>query len=301
MGAVRFDAKKKKWTRHKAGGDGKKNSSHLIYGMPIYAVADGEVVRCWRNAPDNPAPGKKHPGRTSTPKRIYGGGNFLLVKEKDGRKTLYAHFIPGTVPKSLCPINKVFAKDASDRSECTLPSANRPKVKRGQFLGRVGNSGRSSGPHLHIHRVTAGGKAASLRFDRVFVKGIDKLRDNVSDWSARKNAPLPPGKVAILPNYGKGSREIARHGVPSSKYQFTFSHIAGSGYRLEWIDGFRTNGKTYFNAVFRAADSKPWKAFHNLTGTMYQDAFNKHAKERLPTGAGGKLSSRKIDPLRRDL
>ena len=35
------------------------------------------------------------------------------------------------------------------------PSA-RPRVQEGQFIGRVGNSGNSGGPHLHMsrHRVT---------------------------------------------------------------------------------------------------------------------------------------------------
>jgi hypothetical protein len=27
----------------------------IIYGRPFYALDDGEVLGCWRNAPDNPA------------------------------------------------------------------------------------------------------------------------------------------------------------------------------------------------------------------------------------------------------
>lgn len=48
-------------------------------------------------------------------------------------------------------------------------------VEVGQFLGRVGNSGNSSEPHLHIHAVKAGsgsvldGEGVSVRFDGRFL------------------------------------------------------------------------------------------------------------------------------------
>ncbi len=277
--AVRFDAKTKKWTKAKPGTNGSQNSHWLIYGQPIYAVTGGKIIACWRNAPENPAPGQSHPGRTSTPKTIGGGGNSLLVDIGNNETILYAHFRPGTIPKSLCPIDKVFRTDASDKSESTLPSNNQPIIKAGQFLGQVGNSGRSSNPHLHIHR-SSGRNPLPLPFQTAWTKGINTTVDSANAWKPLNNEPLPPGKVAILPPYAQGYKEIARHGIPESKYQFLFNHITKSGYRLAWIDGFNVNGKVYFNAVFRPKNGIKWATFHGLTSAQYQAKFNEY------TGAG---------------
>lgn len=279
MGAVRFDAASKKWATKKVGTNGTENAHNLIYGKPVYAVADGEVVKCWRNAPENPRPGESHPGRTSSPKTIGGGGNALWVDVGNGETILYAHFKPGTIPTSLCPISKQFMTDASNDSEATLPPGNRPKVKRGQFIGEAGNSGASSGPHLHIHK-SKGNTPLPLSFESAWTKSTQKQEDSVEDWTRLTNAPLPPGPIAILPDYSTGLAEIARHGVPASAYQFTVDRITKSGYRPAWIDGYNVNGKTYFNAVFRRADTTPWVAKHGLTASQYQTEFN----QRIPQG-----------------
>ncbi|HEX2660814.1 MAG TPA: M23 family metallopeptidase, partial [Polyangia bacterium] len=55
-------------------------------------------------------------------------GNYVVEQLDDGRFALYAHMRPGS------PRVKV-----GDR------------VRRGQVLGLVGNSGNSTGPHLHFH------------------------------------------------------------------------------------------------------------------------------------------------------
>jgi WD40 repeat protein len=60
----------------------------------------------------------------------HGGGNSLVILHGNCR-VLYAHFKDGTVDPKVA-----------------YPGA---PVAAGQFLGRMGNSGSSSGPHLHIH------------------------------------------------------------------------------------------------------------------------------------------------------
>jgi murein DD-endopeptidase MepM/ murein hydrolase activator NlpD len=57
-------------------------------------------------------------------------GNAVFLRLRDGRIVFYAHMIPGSVMVR-----------GGDR------------VVRGQLLGRVGNSGNSSAPHLHLHVV----------------------------------------------------------------------------------------------------------------------------------------------------
>jgi hypothetical protein len=276
--AVRFDEKTQKWTTNKPGTDGSKNEHKLIYGQPLYAVTGGKVIRCWRNAPDNPAPGKSHPGRTSAPKTIYGGGNHLVVDVGNEEVILYAHLEPGSIPTSLCPISKKFATDASNNSERTLSPAQQITLKRGQFIGNVGNGGSSSGPHLHIHK-SKGNTPLPLPFKGFWTKSIEKIQDLNKDWKRVNNQDLPPGRIAILPDFSPGKKEIARHGIPASNYQFVFNQITKSGYRLEWIDGFSVNGKIYYNAVFRPNNGKSWASFHKLTSSQYQNKFNKYTSK----------------------
>src|SRR4030095_4827921 len=66
--AVRFAEDENMWTQRKVGVSAdeydadRKNTDWIVYEQPVHAIADGEVARCWRNAPENPAPGQSHPG-----------------------------------------------------------------------------------------------------------------------------------------------------------------------------------------------------------------------------------------------
>lgn len=157
--------------------------------MPVYAVADGEVIASWRNAPENPRPGASHRGRLSNPKTIPHAGNFVVVLGNDASVILYAHMVTGTVPEVLCSpkaISDEFVMDADDRAvaagtnvelprETMLPASNRPRICRGQSLGRTGNSGLSGNPHLHIQRWDAAGNAELFTFDRAWISNKNNI------------------------------------------------------------------------------------------------------------------------------
>ncbi len=269
----------KTWTQIRKGGSKSKNKDWLIYGQRIYAIAPGKVIRCWRNAHENPV-GGKHPDKVN--KLMPGGGNELVISEPDGSQTLYAHLKPGTIPASLCPHSqKTFPNKKSEDAD--VPLVQQATIKAGQYLGQVGNSGASSNPHLHIHR-TKNGSAAPMVFSSVMVKGIDNLKEwsngkaKISKiWARRKNQNLPAGMAVIAPNYRPNHSEIAKHGVPSSRYQFYFDHMSGSGYELEWIDGFEHKSKLYFNFIF-VPKKKSFVTFHNIDSKRYQNEFNKWTK-----------------------
>jgi hypothetical protein len=108
-------------------GDPTHPASYVIYGKPVYAVADGRVVAAVDDLPDSPI--------GALPADIafaQADGNHVVLDLGGHRFALYAHLAPGSV-----------AVRAGER------------VRRGQVLGRVGTSGNSSEPHLHF-QVTDG-------------------------------------------------------------------------------------------------------------------------------------------------
>lgn len=256
-----------------------RNEDCLVYNEPLYSMADGTVLRCWRNAPENPTPGASHPGRTSTPKRIGGGGNALVVQNNDGTVALYAHMKPGTIPTTLCPHNGTLMNDASDKSEAEIPEGQRPRVRRGQMIGRVGNTGASSNPHVHVHLQDGPSGSVNgvpLNFGGALVRIANDDPDG--GWIRAKGQQRPGADGLYWPDYSQGFAEIARHGVPSADYQLLFDHVTGSGYHLAWIDGFEFKNRVYFNVVFRPG-AAGWAASHNLTGDQYQDVVDTRRKQ----------------------
>lgn len=97
------------------------NEFSLIYGLPVVAMAAGEVVFAVNTDPENFPAGTRDPASG-------GGGNSVIINHGKGELSFYAHMIPGSV--QVAPGDKVVA---------------------GQQIGLVGNSGSSSGPHLHFH------------------------------------------------------------------------------------------------------------------------------------------------------
>lgn len=155
---------------------------HIIFRAPLYAPVDGKVVSCWRNHPNNIGANKEHrrcgnllnnEGKplacdsedcpSDVVCRITRSGNYMAILTKDDHRLLYAHLSPGTIPETLCPFDNELMvnarlKDCADGvcskfpEEAVIPKADRPFVRRGDFIGRAGTSGASSGPHTHIHQ-----------------------------------------------------------------------------------------------------------------------------------------------------
>lgn len=108
-----------------AKGDGLKNEDHYCYGVEALAVADGEIVEVYDKVPTN-IPSLDKRAVPITLETV--GGNWVALKIADGRYGMYAHLIPGSL--------KVKKGD---------------RVKKGDVVGLVGNTGNSTAPHLHFH------------------------------------------------------------------------------------------------------------------------------------------------------
>jgi len=106
-------------------GDEKDNKNYLAYGHEAYAVADGIVTEVKDGIPEN-VPGLNSRAVPITLETV--GGNHLIIDIGGGHFAFYAHLQPGSLRVKL-----------GDR------------VRRGQVVGLVGNSGNSTEPHLHFH------------------------------------------------------------------------------------------------------------------------------------------------------
>jgi murein DD-endopeptidase MepM/ murein hydrolase activator NlpD len=114
-------------------GSGEHCEDCYAYGLPVVAPADGTVEDTRDGDPDMPI-GVLGGGRDA-------GGNQVVLRVAPGEYLFLCHLQPGTLA--------VKKGDA---------------VKAGQVVGRVGNSGNTSEPHVHIHlQDCAGG---------VFAEGI---------------------------------------------------------------------------------------------------------------------------------
>ncbi len=102
-------------------GSASKNSSYFNYGTPLLAVGAGKVVAAVDRYPDQ---------IPNAPVPVTGNaldGNVVIIKLDDGVYAGYAHIKPGSV--RVRPGQRVTA---------------------GQVIGRLGNSGNTTGPHLHF-------------------------------------------------------------------------------------------------------------------------------------------------------
>lgn len=192
---------------------GNQNTDEYIFGVDLYSPIDGEIVACWRTAPDKPSPTLDYDldgdgvfgeakncvvsgdvceddsdcfaiwpqldscgsGHDRSP---MAAGNHLQIRNEAGDFVVFlAHMQSGSIPAELCPLpaNRDDQDTTSSPGDtlvgpdgwpdvktdtCTETDEGFPQdtilptpvpVKQGQFIGRVGHSGASSRPHLHMH------------------------------------------------------------------------------------------------------------------------------------------------------
>lgn len=108
-------------------GDKAKLASYPYFGAAVYAVADGAVAATENGLPEQ-VPGALPAGATVQ----NAAGNYVVVDMGQQRFAFYAHLQPGSV--------RVKRGD---------------RVRRGQVLGSLGNSGNTDAPHLHFHVMDA--------------------------------------------------------------------------------------------------------------------------------------------------
>ena len=100
--------------------EGKSNADYYAYGKKVLAAKAGTVVETRNDIAENT------PGETSNANTP--GGNVVVIDHGNSQYGYYAHLKPFSIPVK-----------------------RGAKVREGEVLGEVGNSGDSSEPHLHFH------------------------------------------------------------------------------------------------------------------------------------------------------
>jgi murein DD-endopeptidase MepM/ murein hydrolase activator NlpD len=123
------------------------------YGRPIRAAADGVVVRVANGFRDLPPYAKAPPAH---------GGNFVIIQHAPAVYTEMVHLKAGSV--------RVAVGDA---------------VHRGDVIGRCGNSGNATTPHLHLGLLTS---IDPITTGRMALAGYEVL-GNDGRWTAGDGEP----------------------------------------------------------------------------------------------------------------
>jgi murein DD-endopeptidase MepM/ murein hydrolase activator NlpD len=162
------------WVQVKDGvtfsGDALDARSYYSYGEDVLAVADGRIVSANDGIPDNvPRRDGFQPAVPITLDTL--PGNTITLDVGGGQFAYYLHMQPGTI--------RVKPGD---------------RVRRGQVIGRIGNSGDSREPHLHFELTN------SPRF--IVGEGlpyvIDAYRERAADGSAQTRTRELPLRDMVI-------------------------------------------------------------------------------------------------------
>ena len=161
-------------------GDWQVNDNWIIFGDPVLSATSGTVIETLNTMPENTPP---TPAPNLTPYTAL--GNHVIVDTGNGAYALYAHMQPGSV-----------TVEVGDR------------VRVGEQLGRVGNTGSSVAPHLHFH-ITDGPSAVgangipfvfdTFRLDSLVLNADDLNADTPAQTAVLGPAPAPAWRHRQLP------------------------------------------------------------------------------------------------------
>lgn len=154
-------------------GDPEKSESYPGYGADILAVADGTVVATLDHM-DDQKPGSLPDAADISMETV--DGNHVVIDIGRGQFAFYAHLQKGSV--------SVREGDL---------------VKRGMVIGKLGNSGNTSAPHLHFHIMNGtsvlGSSGLPYLIDHFSLSGLvdasqfDQAPSLEGQWSQRNDKP----------------------------------------------------------------------------------------------------------------
>lgn len=150
------------------------NENWYGYGAEILAVKDGIVAHLTDNIPENTNPPERSVAM-NTYENV--GGNSITLNIGNGNYAVYSHLIPGSI--------RVKAGD---------------RVKKGQVLARLGNSGNSDAPHLHFHIQDSeyGGEGQPFVFEQFELLAIERTKTEIKQGVPRFSLEGKTGETRSL-------------------------------------------------------------------------------------------------------
>lgn len=105
-------------------GNGGTNEDTYTFGARLNAPGDGKIIALENNIEDNSRPGVINDNINDSNL----GGNYIIIDHLNGEYSFLAHLKKGSIIVAVGDM-----------------------VVKGQEIGKAGNSGNSTGPHLHYH------------------------------------------------------------------------------------------------------------------------------------------------------
>lgn len=155
-------------------GDESQNATYSVFGQEVIAVADATVAKVIDGVPQN-SPPNIAPGVGFDPEKAL--GNSVVLALPDGLFATYAHMQPGSIQVKV-----------------------HDRVHRGQLLGRVGNSGNATGPHLHFHIATGPGlqgEGVPYVIDEFEQLGSESLEGDKPAWDPSARPTRLHGELPV--------------------------------------------------------------------------------------------------------
>lgn len=124
-----------------------------------------------------------------------GYGNYIILQHTDGNYTVYAHMSQGT-----------------------LTVKNGDSVSQGQVIGKMGNTGRSTGNHLHFEVRVGGNDYNSAQDPLLFISAENPRKTSMAgdfvDWiKALEGTQMKDGKYVVHDAEGKGKYRTFGYGI----------------------------------------------------------------------------------------
>jgi hypothetical protein len=166
-------------------GDRKANESYYCHDQPVVAAADGVVVEVHDGVPENQPVGALPAFDTILQQPRVLAGNFVVLRHQGSEHTVYMHLRPG-------PGVQVGQR-----------------VRAGQELGRCGNSGNSSEPHLHFQLQDGPDPFKDNGLPALFSDFTLHMGRLILHVPATKSSPLPTW-LTVEPGKAKGAVGIGR-------------------------------------------------------------------------------------------
>jgi murein DD-endopeptidase len=142
------------------------------FGEPVLAVADGDVVEAVDSIADNPR------GHLPTATIANIAGNHVIVRIGPSRFVMFAHLKHGSVRVRVGQ-----------------------QVKRGALVGQLGNSGQSTGPHMHLQVMDAPSPLAAegmpFVLDSFTFLGLGRDYEPGKRLNVSKRRELPIGEAVV--------------------------------------------------------------------------------------------------------